>query len=230
MIVSKIKRADAKPFFDKNHYAKGLQACALCFAFMDESEIMAVAAFACPISERVRASVFGPELSHTVIELHRLAVSPAFRERGFILSKFVSLAISELVKYGSKIGKRYNAVISFADSTENHNGGIYRASNFGYYGEVKRRSLFYMDSEGTLRHPRQNGKNIKIDEAINRGWKVVDKIGILHKYIYLTNKGVADKVKLKKKTFFKESKTEIEFKPQDLSNAKQLLLFGKQEG
>lgn len=191
---------------------------------MDSSgalKLGAMAAFACPISERVRCSVFGEEMKNSVIELHRLAAIDEWRAQGFKLSMFISKALKKLWALG-----RYNAVISFADSTENHSGGIYRASNFIYCGSVERHNVFFRDKTGRIRHSRQNGKNITKEEALAQGWKVEDKRGTLHRYIYIRNEKLKKHLILKEKTFFKESNSEIAHRTQELSGSVQLSLWG----
>ena len=75
------------------------------------------------------------------------------------------------------------AVLSFADSTENHKGIIYRASNFVYCG-MGGKATFYLDKNNRLRHPRQAGVNITKEKAIQLGWKPVKRDG-KYRYLYI---------------------------------------------
>ena len=120
--------------------------------------------FATPCSENVRSSVFGKEYKNSVTELHRLHildVTPKNTESWFI---------SKCLKLLKKEKPHIKAVVSFADSTEGHNGVIYQACNFFYYGKTGK-SRFYRDENNRLRHPRQSGVNITLKKAKSMGWK-----------------------------------------------------------
>lgn len=126
-------------------------------------KLIGVLMFATPCSEAVRASVFGKDYKDTVIELHRLHildVTPKNTESWFI---------SKCLKLLKEDKPRIKAVISFADTTQGHNGTIYQATNFYYIGKTSP-ATFYLDSDGRLRHPRQNGVNISKTKAKELGW------------------------------------------------------------
>jgi len=63
--------------------------------------------------------------------------------------------------------KRY--IVSFADTTQGHTGVIYRALNFKFIGKTLP-ARFFIDKDGRLRHPRQNGVNITLKKAKELGW------------------------------------------------------------
>ena len=133
--------------------------------------------FATPCSENVRSSVFGAEHRHRVIELHRLHildVTPRNTESWFI---------SRCLKMLSVDKPEIRAVISFSDLSEGHSGIIYRATNAIYCGQTGSKT-FYIDANGRLRHPRQNGVNISREDALSRGWSPV-KRSAKNRYIYL---------------------------------------------
>lgn len=126
--------------------------------------------FANPCSENVRSSVFGSEHKQHVTELHRLHildVTPRNTESWFIARCFKQL---------KTIKPHIWAVISFSDLTEGHEGTIYKATNAFRLGSSPK-ATFYIDQEGRLRHPRQNGVNISKEEAKKRGWTPVKREG-----------------------------------------------------
>ena len=132
---------------------------------------------ATPCSENVRRSVFGDEYKTTVRELHRLAIiddTPKNTESWFI---------SRCLKLIRDDRPDLWALVSFADTTQGHNGGIYRATNALHCG-MTAPARFYLDSEGRLRHPRQNGVNITLAHAAERGWKAV-KRQAKHRFVFL---------------------------------------------
>jgi len=162
----------AKEYIHKNHYSHGSHnGASPCYGLFEKSEkflggekLIGALMFATPCSEAVRSSIFGKEHKDKVIELHRLHildVTPKNTE-----SWFIARCIRLLKKDNPKI----KAIISFSDTTENHSGIIYQASNFMYCGKTSK-ARFYRDENGRLRHPRQCGKNIKLEEAKRLGWK-----------------------------------------------------------
>lgn len=161
--VREVKGGVGRDFIRQNHYTRSCHNGPMCWGLFDGETMIGVIAFATPSSEAVRASVFGPENKHRVTELHRLFiqdVTPKNTE-----SWFISRGLKELVRKRPDI----RGVISFADSTEGHSGVIYQATNALFCGTTGR-ARFYRDSEGRLRHPRQNGVNISLESAETRGW------------------------------------------------------------
>ena len=176
-------------------------------------ELLGVIAFQTPISENTRNYIFGdrecncldthlrdyhgwtgegdpqykPEpcewavedhkWKQHVTELHRLAIKPECPQN--TASWLIENGLRELKKYKPK----YRAVISFADTTEGHDGTIYQATNAIYYGMTDE-STFYRDQDGRLRNPRQCGENITLEKAEDRGW-TPEKRESKHRYLYL---------------------------------------------
>jgi len=89
--------------------------------FGDYGEIIAAATFSIPPAR------WGED----VIELSRLVRSP---ECQIPLTKLISFACSHLKRNGRDL------VVSYADQTQNHHGGIYQACSWNYHGIRSRRS------------------------------------------------------------------------------------------
>lgn len=176
--VKQIKFKLAKEYIRENHYSHSCHnGAAPCFGIFDNDILIGVLMFANPCSERVRASVFGIEYKNHVTELHRLHIkdcTPRNTESWFI---------SRCFKLLKQIKPHIWSVISFADQTEGHEGTIYKATNAYRLGSSSK-ATFYIDQEGRLRHPRQNGKNISKVEAVERGWKPVKRDAKL-RYMWL---------------------------------------------
>jgi hypothetical protein len=176
--ISVIQSKTAKEFIKKHHYSKGCHnGASPCFGLFDKNDLIGVLAVCNPCSEAVKASVFGEELKDSVRELHRLVIlddTPKNTE-----SWFISRALKEMQKVRPDI----KCLISFADETEGHNGTIYQASNALYCGRSAK-ATFFLDEDGRLRHPRQNGVNITIKEAKKRGWMPTKRLGKF-RYIFI---------------------------------------------
>lgn len=174
--VKAIKSSIGKEFIKKHHYSHGCHNGPMCWGLFDDEKLIGVIAFATPGSENVRASLFGKEHVDRVTELHRLVIldeTPKNTESWFI---------SRSLKLLKERKKELWAVISFADSTEGHQGTIYQATNAIYAG-MTTATRFYRDETGRLRHPRQNGHNVTLKEAEAKGW-VAEKRQAKHRYVF----------------------------------------------
>lgn len=172
--IKKIKSKIGKEYIRSHHYSKSCHNGPQCYGLFESNNLIGVCAFATPCSENVRASIFGPSFKDNIIELHRLFIQDGTPKN--TESWFVSRVLKQLKADRPEI----YCVISFADATEGHKGVIYQALNAHYYG-TSPKATFYIDSNGSLRHPRQNGVNISLKEANKRGWKPIKREG---KYRY----------------------------------------------
>jgi hypothetical protein len=184
MIPYTLRRVDtktAKAYIHANHYSRGSHnGPSPCYGLFDGENLIGCLMFATPCSENVRASVFGPDHKDSVIELHRLHildVTPKNTE---------SWMISRCLKLLKKDRPKTRAVLSFADPTQGHVGTIYKACNFLSVGSSSP-AMFYVDQEGRLRHPRQNGVNIQGWEALERGWTKSLREG-KRRYLYVLDR------------------------------------------
>lgn len=189
--VQRIPCKQAKEYIIKNHYSHGCHnSPSPCYGLFEGGVLIGVLMFATPCSEAVRASVFGKEYKNSVTELHRLHildVTPKNTE-----SWFISRCLTLLKEDKPQI----KAVISFADTTQGHQGTIYQATNFYYVGKTSS-ATFYIDETGRLRHPRQNGVNITREMAKDYGWKPVKRMAKNRYLIFLYKSKVERKHLLK---------------------------------
>ena len=193
--VEKIPSLTGKDFIKNYHYSHGVHNGPMCYGLFNGSDLIGVCAFATPSSENVCASVFGVEHKRSVTELHRLVLLdevPKNSESWFIVRALKAL---------KKDRPYYNAVLSFADATQGHLGVIYQATNAIYTG-TSGKATFYIDPNGRLRHPRQNGHNVTKDEAAEKKWKPTQREG-KHRYLYLLPDNRQHKKVLKKSLLLK---------------------------
>lgn len=191
MRVEKVPSLVGRDFISEHHYSKGCHnRPSPCYGlFMDEKMVGALV-FATPCSENVRSSVFGVDYKRHVTELHRLFVKDVTPKN--TESWFISRCLKSLKRDKPEIW----AVLSFADATEGHIGTVYQATNAWFCGMTSK-ATFYLDQEGRLRHPRQNGVNISIDDAITRGWCPVKRHG-KYRYLWLLPDSRGHKKKLER--------------------------------
>lgn len=198
-VVKQIPRTVASDFLKEYHYSGGAGNAIMPWGLYEQvnGQLVGVGAFQTPISENTRASIFedidGPAskdidecgCSHInrehgyrehVTELHRLALVPECPHN--TATWFISRLLKRLKEHKPK----YRAVISMADSTEGHEGTIYQAANADYYGRSGE-TTFFRDQQDRLRNPRQNGENINLSDAKERGWKP-EKRKAKHRYVF----------------------------------------------
>ena len=98
-------------------------------------------------------------------------------------SFLISNSSRELVSQMASNGRKISAIITFSDEHFGHNGRVYSNSGFDYCGGSFYSKNVYFDESGRIRHSRQCGKNIKIDEALEMGWYCERISSKKHRYI-----------------------------------------------
>ena len=171
----------ARSFIMEHHYSGSCMNGPMAWGCYHDDTLVGVIAFATPISENVRKSIwadpFKEEMKHHTTELHRLVTldeTPHNTE-----SWFISRGLRALKAYKPK----HKAVISFADPMEGHSGTIYQASNAIYYGTTGG-SLAFVKADGTTRHRRRGGENLAKADGIEQGL-IPERRDSKHRYLFL---------------------------------------------
>jgi len=180
--ISKPPAQVSRSFIIDHHYSGSCVNGPMAWGCYHDDTLVGVIAFATPISEIVRKSIwadpFKEEMKNYTTELHRLVTldeTPHNTE-----SWLISRGLKRLKQYKPK----YKAVISFADPMQGHEGTIYQASNAIYYGTTSS-STAYRKPDGTIRHKRSGGKNMLKADAIEQGLTPIRTDG-KHRYLFLT--------------------------------------------
>jgi len=151
-------------YIKNNHYSGTCCPVSNKWKLLHGDEIVGGIVFANPMSEQVREFIAGVDDKKQVTELHRLYTDDRCGKN--VESWFIANALDELKKKKPK----YRFVVSYADSTEGHDGTVYKATNALFTGHAEER-VFYRDNDGNLRSPRQGGENITVDMAEANGWE-----------------------------------------------------------
>lgn len=94
------------------------------------------------------------------------------------VSKILSLSIKFLKKKCPDL----RLIVSFADKTQGHHGGIYQATNWIYAGQTSQ-SIFYRDPNGKLWHPRRASRTPNSQKhLVTDEWKEEKQEG-KHRYL-----------------------------------------------
>ena len=184
----KVKSIDTfltKEWLLKKHYAKRMCSISYSFGLFDlENVLIGVCTFGMPASRSLCVGVCGIENANKVLELNRLCVNDRLERN--TLSYFVSSCLNMLPKGF--------IIVSYADTSQGHNGYIYQATNWIYTGATKERTDIGSEDG---KHSRHYDKSI--DKKLNRKFR-----SSKHRYIYFTGS------KTQKKHFKKQLNYKIE--------------------
>jgi hypothetical protein len=106
------------------HYLHRKAPCSHAFGMFDKYQyLVGVVIYGVPASSTLLKGICGPEEAHNVYELTRLWVDDSVAKNGE--SWFIGTTIKQLDR---------EIIVSFADTSQNHQGIVYQATNFLYTG------------------------------------------------------------------------------------------------
>jgi len=121
MIVKSITNFDCKDWLINKHYAKRIPPIEYAFGLFIDNILSGVVTYGTPVSSTLRMLWKG---EYKLMELNRLVVNDGLPKN--TLSQFVSVSLGMLPKP--------MVIVSYADTSQNHHGYIYQATNFYYTG------------------------------------------------------------------------------------------------
>lgn len=161
--VMSIKKELCKEWLLHKHYAKRVPSISYAFGLFDSKVMQGILTVGKPASNALCIGVCGKHNSKYVYELNRLCVNDGLKKN--VLSYFVSQSLKMLDNI---------ILVSYADTSQNHNGYIYQATNWIYTGATKERTDIGLENN---KHSRHYDKNI--DYKKNRKFR-----SSKHRYIY----------------------------------------------
>ena len=127
--VKQIAYQDTKDLILNVHYAHRMPSISYAYGLFKGTELVGVCTYGRPPSSTLRAGVAGKENIDIVWELNRLVLKNNVKnEASFFIGKTLKLL------------PRPSIIVSFADTEQNHEGIIYRATNFMYTGLSAKRT------------------------------------------------------------------------------------------
>jgi hypothetical protein len=133
--VEKVSNSVAQSIVVANHYLHRKAPCSVAFGLFDPSgALRGVVMYGTPSSSALRAGIAGIEEASNVIELTRLWVDDSAPKNG------ESFLIGRSVRQAGK-----DIVVSFADTSENHTGIVYQATNWLYTGLSAKRTDWHVE-------------------------------------------------------------------------------------
>lgn len=186
--VKRIPNAIAQDVVVKNHYLHRKAPCSAAFGlFSPADELMGVVMYGTPSSSALRAGVAGPEEANNVIELTRLWVDDSAPKNG------ESYLIGNSIKQAGK-----DIVVSFADSSENHVGYVYQATNWLYTGLSAKRTDWHVEGYDKHGHTWADKYTAKEMREIFGDKFSLKPRSRKHRYIWLNGSKTRKKELLKK--------------------------------
>lgn len=133
LFFRKISSQTANEMILKNHYAHRKVPISWCFGAFFNDVLEGVITFGKPVSYTLCEGSVGKENSKYVYELNRLWMSEKCPRNSE--SRFIAWALRELRRENPNL-----ILVSFADTEQNHRGGIYKATGWIYTGLSAKRT------------------------------------------------------------------------------------------
>jgi len=137
--VAPVSRSDTKPFILDIHYAKRFPSVSKSFGLFRDGQLEGIVTYGTPPSDPLRRGVCGPSLKEHVIELNRLVLVNNYKNDA-----------SKLVGRSLKMLEGDFIVVSYADTSQNHVGLVYQATNFLYCGLSAKRTDWVVEGKEQL--------------------------------------------------------------------------------
>jgi len=170
MEVKPIKNYECKDWLLNKHYAKRMCSISYAFGLYINNVLEGVCTFGKPPSPALCVGVCGKQNSNYVYELNRLITNDDLPKNS--LSFFVSKCLKILPSL---------IIVSYADSSQNHNGYIYQATNWLYTGLSAKRTERY-----DIKNPNKHSKSVTENKNLNYNDLAVRERPQKHRYIYFT--------------------------------------------
>ena len=152
--VLQIKSEQTYDWLLNIHYAKRIPHITYSFGLFDGTDLVGVITYGSPPSPSLAKGICGEEYKTNVRELNRLCLLNNKQNEASIL-------ISKSLKLLPKI----SIVVSYADTSMNHNGYIYQATNFLYTGISAKRNEWRVI--GSNKHSKTLCKQVSLQERLS---------------------------------------------------------------
>jgi len=123
MKVVEIQPHETHPWLLKKHYAKRIPNIMYAFGLYEHTELVGVLTYGMPASPALCKGVCGVEYKDKVLELNRIVLKDNKKNQA-----------SFLVSRTLKLLPKPRVVVSYADTSKQHVGYVYQATNFLYTG------------------------------------------------------------------------------------------------
>ena len=166
-IIESIPKNQTYDWLLNKHYAKRIPSITYAFGLYKDKVLSGVCTFGSPPSNALCIGVCGKDYSSLVIELNRLCVDEMSEKNitSYFLSSCLKRLPTELI------------IVSYADTSMNHHGYIYQATNWIYTGLSAKRTERY-DPDNPNKHSKT------VTETMNYFDLAIRERPQKHRYIY----------------------------------------------
>jgi len=200
--IKPIEYKQAMDLVIKNHYLHRKCPCSFAFSLVESASglVKGVIVYGTPSSASLRKGIAGVDNKDNIIELTRLWIDSSVPKNGesFLIGNTIPLVDKEII-------------VSYADTSQNHIGIVYQATNWLYTGLSAKRSDLKTSSDSN--HSQTLFDKYKSVEGVKKAFP--DAVWVTrprkHRYIYLN----CDK--RRKKQLMKELKYKIENYPKSIT-------------
>lgn len=130
LTIQKITYEQTKRWLIEKHYAHRMPSISYAFGLFRYDELIGIVTYGSPPSQPLCKGICGEEYAKYVLELNRLCIN----------SDAPKNSASFLVGRTTKMLPRDTIIVSYADSSMEHIGKIYQATNFIYTGLSAKRT------------------------------------------------------------------------------------------
>jgi hypothetical protein len=181
--VEPIPNPQAQEIVVKNHYLHRKAPCSQAFGLFDETQkLRGVVMYGTPSSSSLRAGIAGRDQAFNVMELTRLWIdddTPKNAE-SFLIGNSIKLCQKEII-------------VSFADTSQNHLGIVYQATNWIYTGLSAKRTDWTVegiDKHGHTWADKYSASQMR--ELYGERFSLVQR-SRKHRYVFINAKGARRK-------------------------------------
>jgi hypothetical protein len=201
--IKSISYEETKPFILNIHYAKRMPSISYSFGLFYLNELVGIVSYGSPPSQSLCRGIAGDNFSKIVVELNRLVLrNNKKNEASFLVGNSIKLLPSPTI------------IVSYADTSQNHTGYIYQATNFLYTGLSDKRT------EWRMKNSNKHSKTICEQHTLEQRKQNTDLFYVTdrprkHRYIYIhankkTKKNIIINLKYKTEAYPK-TKSELYF-------------------
>lgn len=194
--VKSIDNFQCKDWLLNKHYAKRIPSISYAFGlFNADNMLQGIVTYGRPVAHTLVQNAFQGEYQETFLELNRLVINEGLEKN----------VLSFLVAQSLKMLPKPQVVVSYADSSQNHHGYIYQATNWVYTG-LSEKFKDYMVKGYEHRH------SASIMDMVGRSDGVdghINKVELLKKKFGAENVYMIDRPQKHRYFFFLGDKREV---------------------
>ena len=208
--VEIISREFMNEWLLKTHYAKRKCSVSYAYGLIKDDKVVGVCTFGSPASRPLCKGVCGEQYVSQVLELNRLVKMEGLERN--VTSYFVSQCL--------KLLPQPKIIVSYADTSQNHNGYIYQACNFLYTGLSAKRTEWRMHD--TNLHSKSICDRWSLEERKNDDRFYLAQRPQKHRYVLFIGN------KTEKKQYRKDLRYKTEEYPKDVNKNYEIDFYPEQ--